>query len=96
MAIPARVRDEAVRLIDLFCGSRSSDEIRLEHAIRGGAITLVERRPPWSEPAGADWTSMKVAQLRSDERSRTSAARNVMPAPRPQTCRRCSRTGRAR
>ena len=51
--------------------SISGDEFRLEHAIRGGSITLVERRPPWSELAGPQWSSMKIAQLRYDERSRT-------------------------
>lgn len=71
MAIPAPVRDDAIRLTELFCENRSSDGIRLEHAIRGSSITLVERRPPWSELAGPQWSSMKIAQLRYDERSRT-------------------------
>ena len=37
----------------------------------GNNITIVERRPPWSELVGPDWTSMKIAQLRYDDRART-------------------------
>jgi Protein of unknown function (DUF3024) len=46
-------------------------ELRLEHTVRGGTITIVERRPPWSELIGPGWTSMKIAQLRYDERGRS-------------------------
>ncbi|WP_456064416.1 DUF3024 domain-containing protein [Candidatus Solirubrobacter pratensis] len=35
------------------------------------SITIIERRPPWSELVGPGWSSMKIAQLRYDERSRT-------------------------
>jgi hypothetical protein len=41
-------------------------EMRLEHTVRGNAITIVERRPPWSDLAGPEWSAMKVAQLRYD------------------------------
>ncbi len=55
------------------CRSIARGELRLEHSIRGGSITIVERRPPWSALVGPEWTSMKIAQLRYDERSRTWA-----------------------
>jgi hypothetical protein len=75
MAIPAAVRDDALRHVALFCENRIPehvrDEIRLEHSVRGSKITIVERRPPWSELIGPEWTSMNIAQLRYDERSRT-------------------------
>ena len=45
--------------------------MRLECTVRGNAITIVERRPPWTEIVGPEWTSMKVAQLRYDRRHRT-------------------------
>ena len=38
----------------------------IEHAVRGNAITIVERRPAWSELVGPDWSTTKVAQLRYD------------------------------
>jgi Protein of unknown function (DUF3024) len=75
MPISSAVRDDALRDVSRFCDDRvpdgMRDQIRVEHSIRGNSITIVERRPPWSEHAGPDWTSVKVAQLRYDERSRT-------------------------
>jgi hypothetical protein len=74
MPMPPAVRDEALLRVAAFCESRVPvdlrGELRLEHAIRGGSITIVERRPPWSALVGPDWTSMKIAQLRYDEDSR--------------------------
>jgi hypothetical protein len=73
MSMPAAVRDDAVRHVTSFCERRVPvdlrGELRLEHSTRGSAITIVERRPPWSELIGPDWTSTNVAQLRYDERS---------------------------
>jgi hypothetical protein len=75
MAIPAAHRDVALRQIAIFCENfvpgEDRDSVRLEHGIQGDHITIVERRPPWSELVGPDWTSLNVAQLRYDERSRT-------------------------
>jgi hypothetical protein len=73
MPMPPAVRDEARRRVAAFCDSRVPvdlrGELRLEHAIRGSSITIVERRPPFSVLVGADWTSMKIAQLRYGEDS---------------------------
>jgi hypothetical protein len=41
-------------------------EIRLEHTVRGNTIRIVERRPPWSELMGPEWSAARVAQLRYD------------------------------
>lgn len=41
-------------------------QVRLEHTVRGNAITIVERRAPWSEFVGPEWSTTKVAQLRYD------------------------------
>lgn len=41
-------------------------QVRLEQRVRGNAITIVERRPPWREDFGPEWSSTKVAQLRYD------------------------------
>ena len=71
MSFPAGVREAAVSEVERFCDQRVPEEmrsqVRLEHTVRGNAITIVERRPPWSEVVGPDWTTMKIAQLRYDQ-----------------------------
>lgn len=73
MPIPSAVREAAVARIERFCTDHVPEDaradLRLEHAVRGSAITLVERRPPWRPDPGAEWTSQNIAQLRYDERS---------------------------
>lgn len=34
--------------------------------MRGHAITIVERRPPWQPELGPEWTSVDIARLRYD------------------------------
>jgi hypothetical protein len=66
MAVPA----DAVAEVERYCHSQVPEEmrsqVRIEHAVRGNAITIVERRPPSSEDFGREWSSTKVAQLRCD------------------------------
>jgi hypothetical protein len=61
MAVPA----EAVAQVER---SRVPEEmhsqVRIEHAVRGTAITIVDRRR--REDFGPEWSSTKVAQLRYD------------------------------
>jgi hypothetical protein len=64
MAVPPEIREAAERSVAQFCADRSSDDYRLESEIRGDAITLKERRPPWQPGAGADWSSLDVARFR--------------------------------
>ena len=71
MPLPATVRDAAVRHLDRYCDRRDADDRRLEYVIRGDAITLVQRRPPWRPMRGAEWTSSNLAQFRFDETART-------------------------
>lgn len=40
------------------------DKIRIEHEFRGNSVTIVERRPPWREDFGPEWSRLTVAQLR--------------------------------
>lgn len=71
-----------MKKVEAFCETRipahARDEIQLEHGVRGNAITIVERRPPWLAELGPDWTSMKIAQLRydPDDRAWTLYCRN--------------------
>jgi DUF3024 family protein len=74
IALPADVRQAAVSQVERYCDERVPAElraqVRLEHGVRGNAITIVERRPPWSELVGPEWTTTHIAQLRYDERDR--------------------------
>src|SRR4051794_37525912 len=67
MAMPSAIRDVAERSVAQFCEDRSSEDYRLESEIRGDAITLKERRPPWQRGADAEWSSLDVARLRYSE-----------------------------
>lgn len=52
---PQSVRPPSPR-VGRYCDERvlagARSEIRNEHAVRGSAITIVDRRPPWSELVG--------------------------------------------
>lgn len=77
VAIPEAIAREVTREVDAFCDGRVPaelrDQIRLECSVRGNAITIVERRPPWREDFGPDWSSVKVAQLRFEPAARAWA-----------------------
>jgi Protein of unknown function (DUF3024) len=36
--------------------------------VRGNSITIIERRAAWNDPGGPNWTSLKIAQVRYDDR----------------------------
>ncbi len=36
----------------------------MEFEIRGNSVTIIERRPPWREDFGPEWSRLTVAQLR--------------------------------
>jgi hypothetical protein len=69
--------NDAVRQVAAFCEHQISDEARsqltLDYALRGNSTTIIERRASWNDPSGANWTSLKVAQLRYDEQTPTWA-----------------------
>jgi DUF3024 family protein len=71
MVLPVDVRETAMSDVERFCHARVPEDlrskVRLEHRLRGNAITIVERRPPWSEHVGPEWTTTHIAQLRYDE-----------------------------
>jgi hypothetical protein len=75
MPVPPEVLEPAIRHVGAFCANRVPDELRdemrLEHTVRGSSITIIERRAPWSDLIGPEWTSMKIAQFRYDGRSGT-------------------------
>jgi hypothetical protein len=70
MSLPPDVSEPAVAEVERYYEKRVPSEarsaIRIEYSVRGSAITIVERRPPWSEPVGPEWSTTRVAQLRYD------------------------------
>jgi hypothetical protein len=75
MAIPELLKISATRAVETYCAGRISpharDQIRLEAVVRGDAITINERRPPWREDYGPAWTTNKIARLLYDPSSTT-------------------------
>ncbi len=63
----ARVRRHNQRRVP----SHARDQVRLETVVRGSAITIIERRAPWRDDLGPEWSRRKVAQLRYDHGSWT-------------------------
>ena len=70
MPLPPEAREAAVAEVERYCEQRvpaeARSELRIEYTVRGRAITIVERRPPWSELVGTQWSTTRVAQLRYD------------------------------
>ena len=67
---PPEIIEAAVSQVAVYCDDRSTDDYRVEHAVRGSSVTILERRPPWNPDYGSDWSSLKVAQLRYDDAAR--------------------------
>jgi Protein of unknown function (DUF3024) len=49
---------------------RARHQVRLEVDVDGQAVTIVEHRAPWSPTIGPEWTSIPIAQLRFNRRTR--------------------------
>jgi hypothetical protein len=93
--------------VERYCEGRVPEDmhadVRVEHGVRGNAITIVERRPPWREEVGPEWSSTKVAQLRygggmwtlycADSSGRWWLYDNATPASRRRAAARRDRRG---
>jgi hypothetical protein len=70
MATASRPPETDIARVRRYCRRRvpphARDQIRLETVVRGSAITIIERRAPWRDDFGPDWSRLKVAQLRYD------------------------------
>ena len=77
MPLPAEARDAALPQVERFCDEQipedAREQTRLEASVEGTRITIKERRPPWREDLGRDWTSQPIAQLRYDSKTRSWA-----------------------
>jgi hypothetical protein len=49
---------------------RARHQVRLEVDVHGHAVTIVERRAPWSPTIGHEWTAVPIAQLRFNRLTR--------------------------
>jgi hypothetical protein len=65
---PSGLPEPDVARIRRWCDERVPahvrDQIRIECEVATGYVTVVERRPPWREDYGPQWTSRPVARLR--------------------------------
>lgn len=71
MALSEIQRKKVERTLSVFCDQRIPphvrDKVKLSFEFRGDTATLFEDRPVWNDPS-AEWTHMKVAQFRFDEK----------------------------
>lgn len=67
MALMALPELEVAR-VERWCADRvperARDQIRVECVVGPRRVTIVERRAPWREDLGTDWTSFPIARLR--------------------------------
>ncbi len=74
MSGPPLIDVAAVRAYcDRRVPARFLDQIRVEAVVDGNAVTIVERRPPWREDFGPDWTTGPVARMRYTQKTGTWA-----------------------
>lgn len=59
----ARSREDPTILRGADPGARNH-LVRLELDIKGGSVTILECRPPWSPDMGPEWTRFAIARLR--------------------------------
>jgi hypothetical protein len=43
---------------------RARHQVRLEVEVGGSAVTIIERRAPWSPEVGPEWSRLPIARLR--------------------------------
>jgi hypothetical protein len=57
-----------VARVQRWCAARvpehARDQLRIECELAQRHLTIVERRPPWHESFGPDWTTSAIARLR--------------------------------
>ncbi|MFC9839314.1 DUF3024 domain-containing protein [Rhodococcus sp. NPDC127530] len=61
--------------VQRWCGARVPEharhEVRLECEVAARHLTIVERRAPWCEDVGPEWTSLPIARLRYTKATKT-------------------------
>jgi hypothetical protein len=71
----AGLPDLDVARVQRWCAARVPErarhQVRVECVIEARHLTVVERRAPWHEQAGPDWSSLPVARLRYAKTAKT-------------------------
>ena len=71
MALP----DLDVARVQRWCQARVPEharhQVRVECDVAARHLTIVERRAPWRDDYGPDWTSLPIAKLRSPATTNT-------------------------
>lgn len=58
------------RFCENFVPVAHRNELRADFVVRGDAVTIRERRAPWHEEYGPEWSVSPVAQMRFDQTTR--------------------------
>ena len=68
MPAPREIIEAAAASVAAYCEQRSTDDYRIEHAVRGSSITIVERRPQWNPDFGTGVVELegRAAALRRE------------------------------
>jgi hypothetical protein len=65
MATASRPPETDVARGRRYCQRRvpphARQQVRLETVVRGSAITIIERRAPWRDDFGPEWSRLKLA-----------------------------------
>jgi hypothetical protein len=64
MALPELDIARAQRWCAARVPEHASHQVRVGCQVAPRHLTIVERRPPWSEDSGSEWTSFPIARLR--------------------------------
>lgn len=72
MPLPDLVKTLVEKKVGDYCKNKVPphvlDKLKISYDIRGNTVTIYENRAPW-RPDMKEWTSMPVAQMRSDNKS---------------------------
>ena len=63
-AVPGARHRGDPRVLDKRVPEVDRDKVRLDVEVDGNVVTIVERRPPWREDFGTEWSATPVARLR--------------------------------
>lgn len=67
--------DLDIARVQRWCAARVPEharhQVRVESDVEPRQLTIIERRAPWREDHGPEWTSLPIARLRNTASSRT-------------------------
>ena len=69
MALPETDLERIRRFCEEQVPEHVRDQVRVEHRVRGRAVTIVELRPPWDPSPGDAWVEFPQARMKYDEQT---------------------------